>query len=129
MESRGNANLLSAISSTLVYGPLPSLPRFLSGTLTSKRSPFSADFHTYTLEWTPRWIRMSVDDRVKKVVELNTAKPSQSFWDRGKFPEVTTNSTGGADQVIVVDPWLGRGYNAPFDQGVLGKDFFFLIFC
>jgi hypothetical protein len=117
MESRGNTDLLSAISSTLVYGPLPTLPRFLSGALTSKRTPFANDFHTYTLEWTPRWIRMSVDDRVKKVLELNTAKSSQSFWNRGKFPQVATNGSSDAEKIIVNDPWSDGGYNAPFDQG------------
>jgi len=126
VEARGNAPSYPAqgsnvVRSSLNYGPLPGLYRQIFGWHSIKRDSFDKGFHTYTLEWTERFIRMYVDKRVTAMLELdhlNTrGKGSKSggFWNRGKFPKTAQNGTA---EVVVENIWekAGGGHNAPFDQ-------------
>jgi hypothetical protein len=120
MESRGHRP--TSFTSSLTYGPLPSLPRFLTGTVSSLRDPFSDGFHTYALEWTPDWMRVYVDERVRHSVDVSLRRAKDSFWRRGGFPATARNGTreaggGGGTVVVVENPWEGSGWSAPFDQG------------
>ena len=76
------------------------------------------DFHTYTLEWTPSWMRMYIDTRLQAMLEVDIKSQKESFWARGKYPDVAQNGEG--QQVAVQDIWSQSGsnpdWNAPFDQ-------------
>ncbi|KAF5339550.1 hypothetical protein D9611_011422 [Ephemerocybe angulata] len=126
LEARGNAPTYprqgsNYVRSSLNYGPLPSLYRQLYGWQSQKRSSYDKGFHTYTLEWTERFIRMYVDKRITATLELDhldtKGKNSKSggFWSRGKFPKTAQN---GSTEVVVENIWekAGGGHNAPFDQ-------------
>jgi hypothetical protein len=52
-----------------------------------------------------------VDSRVASTLDLSFKK--ESFFDRGDFPSIIQN---GSQQVVLPNPWEGRGNNAPFDQ-------------
>ncbi|KAH9994641.1 concanavalin A-like lectin/glucanase domain-containing protein [Russula vinacea] len=102
MEARGNspsypAQGVNFVRSTLSWGPLQSL----------KRSTYAQQFHTYTLEWTEKFIRIYVDSRLKNMVELQIDGKQQSnggfFWKRGNFPLTAHNNT--ADEIVVPNPW------------------------
>jgi len=60
---------------------------------------YSAAMHLYELEWTPDYIRSTVDGN-----EIMYISMSPPFFDRGDYPP-------GAD-----NPWRNGGPNAPFDQ-------------
>ena len=81
------------------------------GWQSQKRSNFAEGFHTYTLEWTSSFMRMSVDNALKTTLDLNIAK--ESFWERGAFPQTAQN---GSTEAVVEDPWEGQPNAAPFDQ-------------
>ncbi|KAF7335504.1 Glucan 1,3-beta-glucosidase [Mycena venus] len=51
---------------------------------TDRRTPFSNDFHTYTIEWTDKWLRISVDTRLHTLLGMQF---NESFWERGGFSE------------------------------------------
>jgi len=120
MEARGNAPSYPAhgrdvVSSSLRYGPLPSLTHTLIGWLSSRHDPFDHGFHTYALEWTDSFMRFYVDSRLRQTLHLTTRSDKQSFWSRAKFPRAAVNGTGGP-VVGVADPWTQGGWNAPFDR-------------
>lgn len=125
VEARGNGPSYPAqgsnyVRSSLNFGPLPSLYRSLLGWHSTKQTSYDKGFHTYTLEWTDRFIRMYVDKRTTAMLEVDHLNikgnsKSGSFWSRGKFPLTAQN---GSSQVVVENIWekAGGGYNAPFDQ-------------
>jgi beta-glucanase (GH16 family) len=120
MEARGNAPSYLAqgrdvVSSSLRYGPLPSLTHTLFGWLSSRHDPFDHGFHTYALEWTDSFMRFYVDSRIRQTLHLTTRSDKQSFWSRARFPRVAVNGTDGP-VVGVADPWVQGGWNAPFDR-------------
>ncbi|KAJ4471512.1 concanavalin A-like lectin/glucanase [Lentinula aciculospora] len=128
MEARGNdpnypAQGYNFVTSSLNYAPLQSLRTLIFGWWSMKRGGFNEDFHTYTLEWTPTWIRLYVDSRLQSMLQLDTKNEKQSFWARGKYPQVATNDQG--EQVPVTDIWdstssdstsSSSNWSAPFDQ-------------
>jgi Glycosyl hydrolases family 16 len=146
LEARGNgpeypAQGVNYIRSSLNYGPMASLYTQLYGWQSKKRSGFDqgtpflfplpslilttslTEFHTYTLEWTRDFIRMSVDKKTIAMLEVNKlSTPKKSFWARGKYPQVASNWTsdnsGDGDQVVVKNIWeeADGGLDAPFDQ-------------
>ncbi|GBE84302.1 glycoside hydrolase family 16 protein [Sparassis crispa] len=121
MEARGNGLAYTAqgsnyVRSTLNYGPLPGLLTTIFGWWTQKRASFGAAFHVYTLEWTPDFMRFSVDTRLRAMIALNTGgRGGKSFWARGAYPATAHN---GSDTLVAVpDPWgSSGGASAPFDQ-------------
>ncbi|KAJ8073522.1 hypothetical protein PM082_011798 [Marasmius tenuissimus] len=130
MESRGNAASypfegVNWVRSSLNYGPLPSLLKQLTSSVPLKRAKagYAQEFHTYTLEWTPKFMRMFIDSRLHASMDIATTKKKESFWTRGSFPATAPDGPAGA-QVVVENVWekWGGGYNAPFDQ-----DFYLLI--
>jgi len=118
MEARGNPPSYGAqgsnyVRSSLNYGPMDTLLHTIFGWYSSKRTPFTSDFHTYSLEWTGDFMRFYTDTRLHGMLDLRLTKSKESFWSRGGFPETTRN---GSTEVVVEDPYSGRGYAAPYDQ-------------
>ena len=128
MEAHGNspsypAQGVNFVRSTLTWGPLPSLASRLSGSQSRKRSTYAQQFHTYTLEWTEKFIKIYVDSRLENMVQLQIDNKQQSnggfFWKRGNFPLTAHNNT--ANEIVVPNPWttatVANATNAaPFDQ-------------
>ncbi len=128
MEARGNspsypAQGVNFVRSTLTWGPLPSLTSRLFGWQSLKRSTYAQRFHTYTLEWTEKFIKIYVDSRLKNMVELQMDSKQQGnggfFWKRGNFPLTAHNNT--TNEIVVPNPWttatVANATNAaPFDQ-------------
>ena len=122
MEARGNKNTYpqqgnNFVRSSLRWGPLNSVIATAFGWQSTKRSSYAAGFHTYTFEWTPDFMRMSVDSLLKSTLDLSTKK--QSMWDKGKFPSTAQN---GSTEAVVDDIWEGQDNSAPFDQ-----DFYLIV--
>lgn len=116
MEARGNLPEYSAqgnnfVRSSMNWGPLPSVIASAFGWQTEKRTTYAAGFHTYTLEWTPDFMRFSVDSKLHAMLDLNVKK--ESFFTRGGFP---TTAQNGSTQAVVNDIWEGQPNAAPFDQ-------------
>lgn len=82
-----------------------------------KRDTYASGFHTYTLEWSPDFMRMSVDSRLKKMLQFTTKK--RSFFEIGNFPKTARD---GDHLVAITNPWAGGARSAPFDQ-----DFYLII--
>ncbi|CCM00465.1 uncharacterized protein FIBRA_02498 [Fibroporia radiculosa] len=121
MEARGNppsypAQGTNFVRSSLNYGVFEVLQTHLFGWWESKVTPYSADFHTYALEWTDSWMRLYVDSRLQAMMNLQiTGKGGKSFFDRGAYPTTVQN---GSTEAVVTDIWtqMGGGANAPYDQ-------------
>ncbi|KAJ4468354.1 glycoside hydrolase family 16 protein [Lentinula edodes] len=135
MEARGNAPTYPAqgtnfVRSSLNYSPLPSSSSLLTqifGWWSMKQGGFDRGFHTYTLEWSPEFIRMYVDSRLQAMVELETKTRGDSFWSKGRYPAVAMNDVGA--EVPVTDIWgtgdgstdapdtdTNNNWSAPFNQ-------------
>ncbi|KAH9950815.1 concanavalin A-like lectin/glucanase domain-containing protein [Amylocystis lapponica] len=122
MEARGNdptygAQGVNYVRSSLNYGPLDTLITQIFGWWSMKHATYADEFHTYMLEWTPDWVRLSVDSRIHDMLQLRVAgKGGKSFWTRGGYPATAQN--GSATEVVVEDIWsnAGGGASAPFDQ-------------
>ncbi|XP_041787224.1 beta-1,3-glucan-binding protein-like [Anopheles merus] len=111
MESRGNLDYsvngnqlgVEHVGTTLHFGPQWDLNGYEMATAV-KNSPkgqgFNKGFHRYQLEWTPEFMRFSVDDEQVMQVEGN-------FWELGRFDERRPG---------VQNPWVSGGKMAPFDQ-------------
>ncbi len=54
--------------------------------------------------------RIYVDNRLQHMLSLQFDLP---FFQRGKFPASVANAS---QEIIVPNPWAGRGNSAPFDQ-------------
>lgn len=122
MESRGNSaeypfEGFNYARASLNYGPLPNVLAQLTSSVPIKRAKagYAEDFHTYTLEWSPMFMRMYIDKRLHAAMDLSTTKTKESFWNRGNFPPTAQN---GTNQVVVENIWEknGGGFNAPYDQ-------------
>ncbi|KDR70270.1 hypothetical protein GALMADRAFT_76355 [Galerina marginata CBS 339.88] len=134
LEARGNAPSYPAqgnnvVRSTLTYGPFPSLLNQIYGWFSIKRSPspnpaigaYAAGFHTYTLEWTEDFIRLSVDSKLHAMLLTETKAHAKhnSYWLKAGFPQTAHNSSDGSGPLVVVqDPYNEAGATraAPFDQ-------------
>ncbi|KAJ7909649.1 glycoside hydrolase family 16 protein [Mycena leptocephala] len=118
VESRGNGvkytnRGANYVQGALNWGPTPQL----NGVGKSyswwadKRVPFSDGFHTYTMEWTEGWLRISVDSRLHTLLDMQFNEP---FWKRGQFPQTVTGTDGR--QQALQDPWQNGTSTTPFDQ-------------
>lgn len=111
MESIGNRNFVDRnsgenmgvehVGCAMHFGPRWDHNGYPSTLGSINQSPgFNADFHNYSLVWTPEYIRFYYDDILVKSVD-----GGEGFWARGNFAE------SGLD-----NPWEGRELMAPFDQ-------------
>lgn len=87
MESRGNGPSYPGqgnnyVRSSLNYGPLDSLLRTLTGWQSQKRSNYADDFHTYSMEWDHKFMRLYVDSRLQTMLDLDVGK---GWWDRAGY--------------------------------------------
>ncbi|KAN0128110.1 Concanavalin A-like lectin/glucanase domain containing protein [Lactarius tabidus] len=117
MESRGNGieysgQGLNVVRGSLNWGPLSWLNAVWKtyGWWAMRRSNYASDFHTYTLEWDPKFLRIYVDSRLTYMLSLSFDIP---FFQRGKFPTTVSNAS---QEIVVPNPWANRGNSAPFDQ-------------
>ncbi|GBP73603.1 Beta-1,3-glucan-binding protein [Eumeta japonica] len=111
VESRGNRNMFSngvhigvqEAGSTLHYGPYPELNGWERAHWVRRNTNgYHSQFHRYQLEWTPDFIRFSIDD-----VELGRVTPGAGgFWQHGGF-----NSNPN-----ILNPWRFGSKMAPFDE-------------
>ena len=76
-----------------------------------RRKTYADDFHTYALEWTEDFIRIYVDSRLTKMLDLRLNEP---FFKRGDYPTTVFN---GTEEIVLQNPWAAANSNAaPFDQ-------------
>ncbi|KAJ7077220.1 glycoside hydrolase family 16 protein [Mycena epipterygia] len=122
VESRGNAIKYTNRGSNYVqgalnWGPTPALNGVghSYSWWTERRKSFTSGFHTYVLEWTDEWLRISVDTRLHTLLDIKFNEP---FWKRGEFPQTVVGSDGHLEPLL--NPWAnatGASANAaPFDQ-------------
>ncbi|KAF7335512.1 Glucan 1,3-beta-glucosidase [Mycena venus] len=91
VESRGNGIRYTNRGSNYVqgalnWGPTPQLNGVGKSYSwwTDRRTPFSNDFHTYTMEWTDKWLHISVDTPLHTLLDMQFNEP---FWQRRDFPK------------------------------------------
>lgn len=126
LEARGNGPSYRAqganfVRASLNYGPMPAVFNQIFGWWSSKRTPFSNGWHTYTLEWDEKFMRVYVDSRAHTMLEVSLGKGrKKTFWDKAGFPKTARN---GSAEVVVENPYQDRGdgsgigsKTAPFDQ-------------
>ena len=122
MEARGNGQDYAAqgvnyVRSSLDYGVLLTLQTNLIGWWQEKRYTYAEGFHTYSMEWTPDWMRFYVDSRLRAMMNIKiTGKGGKSFFDRANYPATAHNNS---DSIIAVpNIWQEAGGSpaAPFDQ-------------
>ncbi|KAJ7651192.1 glycoside hydrolase family 16 protein [Roridomyces roridus] len=118
VESRGNGLQYTNRGANYVQGSLNWGPNvLLNGVSKSyswwsdRRKLFSSDFHTYALEWTDKFLRISVDSRLHTLLDMPFDKP---FYTRGEFPPTIIDTHGQA--VAVQNPWQNGTNATPFDQ-------------
>ena len=85
MEARGNGidymgQGVNYVRASLNYGPMSSLVAKIYGWQSQKRTGYDQAFHTYTLEWTDKWMRVSVDTKVTAMIDLSVSGKGKSFW-------------------------------------------------
>ncbi|KAI0052837.1 glycoside hydrolase family 16 protein [Auriscalpium vulgare] len=117
MESRGNspsypAQGINYVRGSLNWGPLTWLNAVAKtyGWWTVRRSSYGDAFHTYALEWTDKFLRIYVDNRLQHLLDLRFTIP---FFERGDFPAAVSNAS---QEIILENPWANSGNSAPFDQ-------------
>ncbi|KAK0213777.1 GH16 beta-1,3-glucan recognition protein [Armillaria fumosa] len=117
MESRGNGISYPRQGSNYVRGSLNWGPvswfnavAKTYGWWTLRRGSYADDFHTYSIEWTDKFMRIYVDSRLHHMFQMNI---KESFWDLGDFPSTTTN---GSETIALQNPWVNGSMSAPFDQ-------------
>ena len=85
MEARGNGidymgQGVNFVRSSLNYGPFSAILAKIYGWNSMKRVGYDQAFHTYTLEWTDKWIRASVDNRNNAMLDLTVTGKGKSIW-------------------------------------------------
>jgi hypothetical protein len=114
-ESRGNNYTYpqggnNIVSSALHWGPNPANDAFWRTNVKrpALHTTYSADFNTFGIEWSQKYLFTYVNSRLLQVLYTNFDRP---LWERGSFPTVNANGTR------IQDPWGHTGrYNTPFDQ-------------
>jgi hypothetical protein len=86
MEARGNSPSYPAqgtnyVRSSLNYGPLSTTIAKIYGWQSEKRTSYDKGFHVYTFEWTDSWMRVSVDSKIKAMLDVVVkGTGGKSFW-------------------------------------------------
>lgn len=114
-ESRGNNWTYAQggnniMSSALHWGPNPANDAYWRTNNKRKalHTTYSSDFNVYGLEWSQKYLFTYVNSRLLQVMYTNFDQP---MWQRGNFPEFTSNGTR------VNDVWAQTGRpNTPFDM-------------
>ncbi|KAF9552143.1 GH16 beta-1,3-glucan recognition protein [Agrocybe pediades] len=117
MEARGNGPSYPKqgtdyVRGSLNWGPLTWLNAVSKtfGWWHLRRGTYDQGFHDYVLEWDKDFMRVYVDTRLHKLLDLRFNIP---FFKRGDFPPVVQN---GSEAVILENPWKEGSNAAPFDQ-------------
>lgn len=99
------------VSSQLHWGLDTSTDRWqgTSGIRQATLTTFHRDFHTFGLEWSPKYIFTWVDRRIAQVSYVSFDQPR---FTAGGFTQFSANGSE------VVNPWDGPGtsYSTPFDR-------------
>lgn len=77
-----------------------------------RRGDYSSSFHTFGVQWTPRYIYFYVDSRVRQI-QFTGFRPDRQLYDLGRFAQMAENQT------LLANPWATSNSttgNAPFDQ-------------
>lgn len=114
-EARGNNHSYgqggnNIVSSALHWGPNAANDAWWRTNVKRKalHTTYAAQFHTFGLEWSEKYLFTYIDTRLLQVLYANFDQP---LWQRGAFPLADTNGTR------LVDPWSQTGNDAtPFDQ-------------
>lgn len=114
VESRGNGweygqGGNDVVSSALHWGPNPANDGWwkTNNKRRALRKDWSADFNTFGLEWSQKYLFTYVNSRLLQVLYTNFDQP---MWRRGNFPETSSNGTR------LTDVWSRTGRdNTPFD--------------
>lgn len=122
MEARGNGPTYGAqgnnfVRSTLNYGIFQTLQTHIIGWWQEKQYTYADDFHTYTLEWSPSFIRTYVDSRLQATLTIPiTGRGGHDFFQRGHYPAVARNNS--ETEQVVTNIWAANGGTpaAPFDK-------------
>ncbi|KAJ8732109.1 hypothetical protein PYW08_014839 [Mythimna loreyi] len=111
VESRGNRAMtlygfpigVQEVCSTVHYGPYPALNGWERARWIRRNAAgYHSNFHRYQLEWTPDYLRISIDD-----LEVGRVTPGNGgFWQFGGF-----NSNPNIE-----NPWRFGSKMAPFDE-------------
>ena len=80
------------------------------GAWTDRRKTYDDGFHTFAMEWSPKFMRIYVDSRLHKLVDIRFNEP---FFKRGDFPQTVAN---GSQWIVTPNPWVDGTDAAPFDQ-------------
>lgn len=115
LESRGNNHTYAQggnniISSTLHWGPDSDNDAYWRTNVkrSALHTTYSADFHTYGLEWSQKYLYTYIDSKLLQVLYNTFSEP---LWERGDFPDSNSNGTR------ITDVWSQTGrLNTPFDQ-------------
>ncbi|KAH6902702.1 glucan 1,3-beta-glucosidase [Coprinopsis sp. MPI-PUGE-AT-0042] len=106
VEARGNGIRYTNRGSNYVHGSLNWGPaNGLNGVDTTyswwsdKRRSFGDGFHTYALEWTPKFLRIYVDSRLHTLLDLRFDRP---FFSRADWPPTYWD---GKTQQALTNPW------------------------
>ncbi|KAH8105318.1 concanavalin A-like lectin/glucanase domain-containing protein [Cristinia sonorae] len=117
LQARGNgpeykAQGIDYVRGALQWGPFAWLNGVSKtyGFWTDRRKTYNTGFHTFAMEWTPKFIRIYVDSRLHKLVDLRFNQP---FFERGDFPQTVAN---GSQWIVTPNPWKDGTMAAPFDK-------------
>jgi beta-glucanase (GH16 family) len=117
VEARGNAISYprqgsNVVRGSLNWGPLTWINKvsLTYGWWSMRRASYGSEFHTYTLEWTDKFLRIYVDTRLHHMMDIRFNIP---FFQRGQFPPVVQN---GSDYIALKNPWANGTMAAPFDH-------------
>jgi len=117
MEARGNGpnypfQGTNYVRGSLNWGPVTWLNEVWRtyGWWNLKRGTYDQGFHTYSMEWTEKFINIYVDSRLHHMMEITI---NEAFWDRGDFPATVQN---GSEIVPLENPWINGTKAAPFDE-------------
>ena len=117
MESRGNnakykAQGRDVVRGSLNWGPFSWLNGVSKtyGWWNDRRHSYDEGFHTYSMEWNEKFIRMYVDTRLHHLLEVSFNKP---FFQRGDFPPYVAN---GSQTIATPNPWMNGTNASPFDK-------------
>jgi beta-glucanase (GH16 family) len=77
-----------------------------------RRGDFSKGFHTFGIQWTPKYIYFYIDSRIHQIMFM-AFQQNRPLYDFGGFANMAENQT------LLANPWAmsnSTSGNAPFDQ-------------